>query len=198
LRELDELRESDPDAFTRRVTDDQEAAAALANRHTQPVTQDVVNAVRAQVVVEQSKQLFGARPELEQMAIDAGEDWQKATDTTTNGIFGYIARTAFSEGETGKEEFAEEAVEKFKKSAAYKDELSKAEQRGKQDALTESGLGSPPANDDSTPTEEPSAAKYDDPRQQAASDALAELKRRGTPLSINPSDIPKSKRSAAR
>ncbi len=197
LRELDELRESDPDAFTRRVTDDKEAAEALANRHTTPVTQDVVNAVKAQVVMDQSKQLFGARPELEQMAIDAGEEWQKATDTTTNGIFGYIARAAFSEGETGKEEFAEEAVEKFKKSAAYKDELSKAEQRGKQDALTESGLGSPPANDDSTPTEEP-ATNYDDPRQQAAADAKREMARRGTPISINPSDIPKRKRSAAR
>ncbi len=194
LRELDELRESDPDAFTRRVTDDPEASKALNERHSPVVTAEqqkvLIEQAKLEVVTFQGPQMFMALDGLEKVAAEQGDEWQKAVDPATGGIFGHIAREKLAEG-------IELGVEKFKKSAAYKDELSKAEQRGKQDALTESGMGSPPANDDSTPTEE-AVTQYDDIRQQAAADAKVELAKRGVKVSLNPSDIPKRRRSAVR
>lgn len=183
LKELDELRDEDPDAFSQRVTNDAQAAQALANRNTPQVPADMVNYAKIALVTEQAKQMFGARPELEALTRENGEEWQKAIDPATHGIFGYIARAGTAEG-----------VETFKSSKQYTDEVEKAEQRGRQNALSEAGIGSPPSNDDSTPTEEP-ATTYDDIRQQAAADALRELRGRGKRLLINPSDIPKRKRT---
>ncbi len=194
VRELDELREQDPDAFTKRVTDDREAAEALAARHQPVVSAEQLTAIQEQAKLEitkfQAPLMFTALPSIEAAATAGGEEWQKIIDPATGGPFGHIAREKFAEGE-------EAGVEKFKKSAAYKDEITKAEQRGKQDALAESNLGSPPANDDSTPTEAP-ATTYDDPVRQAAEDARQEMAKRGKPVSINISDIPEGRRVAAR
>ena len=194
VRELDELSDSDPEAFAQRVKNDPEASEALNKRHRPVITAEqqkvLIEQAKLEVVTFQGPQMFMALDGLEQVAAAQGEEWQKATDPTTGGIFGHIAREKLAEG-IGLGE------EKYKQSAAFKNEIAQAEQRGKQDALTESGMGSPPSNDDSTPTEEPAPQKYDDIRQQAAADALAELAKRGNKRSINPSDIPKRRRSAA-
>lgn len=198
LRELDELRESDPQAYAERLNSDAPAARAVANRHSTPMAPEQVNQIRASVAFEQSKQLFAARPELEAMAADGGDEWKKAADPSTDGLFGYIDRTARAEGETEKEKFAEEAVKKFRNSSDFKDAIAEAEKRGRQDALTESGMGSPPSSDDAQPTGGAVVALPKDLKQRSVALAKAELAKRGTPVSLDPSTIATVRRSPAR
>lgn len=156
LKELDALMEEDPDAWTRRVNEDPNAAAAIADRAS-AVAPDVIVRARTEVVMDQARMMLEARPDLAAVFEEQGEEWQKAVNPQTGGVFGYIHRTALDQGKT-------QGVEDYKKSADFKKAIEDAERRGAHNAL--GGIESPPPSEEGgmvTTAER----KYDDPRKEA-------------------------------
>lgn len=185
LRELDAL---EPEEYKVRTDTDAAAASAVKRRtDRQQASPEIRQTVAMEVVAKQTVQMFGARPELEGFAATGGDEWKEAT-SGEHGVFGYINRTALAEGETA-------GVEKFKKSKAFRELITEAEQRGKQNAFTESGLGGPPPSNGSTPTQ-PGNVEYDDIGQQAAEEARREMIAAGkTPPAIDISALTRRRRA---
>ena len=186
LRELDRLREEDPEAYADRLNTDPRAATAIASRAVEP-NQEVLARAAQRVVATQTVDLFATRPELEAMAQENGEAWQAAV-SGEGRVFGYINRTAIAEGEKA-------GVEKFKQSSDYKTAIQEAEERGKNAALADLGMSGPPPSDSGTPSGAP-ASTFDNPRQAAAEEARRELAAAGTPVAFDASRVSKGRTAA--
>lgn len=156
LQELDVLKQEDPDAYARRLDDDAAAAAAIAERSAS-VAPEVISRAKTEVVMDQARMLFEALPELQEIAEQQGEEWGKATNPQTGGIFGYIHRRAMEQGKT-------EGIESFRKSAEFKKLIEDAERKGAHNAL--GGIDSPPPQEEGGVVSSPKR-KFDDPRKQA-------------------------------
>lgn len=174
LKELDQLAEEDQDAWQQRVNSDPRAAAAIAERANQ-VDPTVIARARTDVVMDQARMLFEAVPEIAAIAEEAGDEWAKATNPQTGGIFGYLHRTALEQGK-------QQGVEDFKKSQEFKKAIEEAERRGAHNAL--GGIEPPPPSEEGGVVSIPTR-KFDDPRQAAMAEAARQLGRRVDPTMIS-------------
>lgn len=156
LQQLDQLREEDPEAFASKLNEDPMAAAALAERASM-IAPEVISRAKTEVVMDQARMLFEAIPEMQAIAEAQGEEWQKATNPETGGIFAYIKNMAHEQGK-------QQGVEDFKKSSEFKKALEEAERRGAHNAL--GGIGSPPPQEEGGVVGAPEP-KFSDPMKQA-------------------------------
>lgn len=170
LQELDDLMESDPDGWTERVNKDPKAAAAIAERANM-VAPEVIARARTEVVMDQARMLFEAVPEIAAIAEEQGEEWAKATNPQTGGIFAYLHNRGI---ELGKQQ----GVEDFKKSAEFKKAIEEAERRGAHNAF--GGIETPPPSEEGGVVSMPER-KFSDPRQAAVAEAARQLGRRVDP-----------------
>jgi len=171
LTELDTLSREDPEGYAERLSKDSRAARAIADRTSQ-ISPELLQQARILVSTDQARMLFAVRPEMEAMATDGGEDWSKAMNPETGGIFGHIQSTALEAGKT-------QGVEAYKKSPEFKRLIEEAERRGAHNALGE--MEPIPSSNDGGVV--PSAdRKYDNPRQAAVAAAARSLRSAGRPV----------------
>lgn len=180
LAELDELRETDPDAYAERLDKDARAAQAIASRSS-AVAPELLTRAKIELATEQAALLGSVRPDIMTLAEDPGsEAWQDAFNPEKGGVFGYIQRTALAEGE-------KQGVENFKKSPEFKKLLEEAERRGAHNAL--GGIETPPPQEDGgVPAAQ--ERKYDDPRQAAVAAANRAMGR----MMVDPSRVGRKRR----
>lgn len=168
LAELDELAEVDPTAYVERINRNPEEAALIVERASR-ISPDLLQRASVNVATGLAERLFAVRPELEALAGEGGEKWLEVVNPETGGPFGYVQRTAFSEGEQA-------GIEKFKQSAEYKNAIAEAERRGAHDAFGGLTVETPSPETASafTPNSRP---KFDNDLQEAAWEASQELQR---------------------
>jgi len=168
LAELDDLAERDPRAYAERINKNPDEAALIVERASR-ISPDILERASVNVATGLAQRLFSVRPELEALAGEGGEKWLEVVNPETGGPFGYIQRTAFSEGESA-------GIEKFKKSAEYKTAIAEAERRGAHDAFGGLTVETPDPETASafTPNSRP---KFDNDLQEAAWEASQDLQR---------------------
>lgn len=173
LVELDDLEESDPDAWNKRIKSDQPAARAIFLRNAEQNVDPIATA-RISIARESVSQMMEALPHmetyLEKIATKGEDALRSALDPAKGGLYLAIDTAA-----------RDDAVSKYKQSAAFQKDMEAAAERAVHDAAPGRGGGTPPPQTDSQPGGTARPGTTGDDLKDAVAAAAADL---GTEIDI--------------